>query len=121
MSTSRERILTALSHQEPDRVPVDFGSTMVTGIHVRCVAALRDYYGLEKRPVKAIDPGQMLGEIERDLARTLRLDVEGIFRPTSRFGHPMKDWKPWRMPTLMGWFQASPAAGTRGCVTPSGR
>ncbi len=25
------------------------------------VAALRDYYGLEKRPVKVLDPGQMLG------------------------------------------------------------
>ena len=30
---SRERLLTALNHQEPDRIPLDLGSTQVTGIH----------------------------------------------------------------------------------------
>jgi len=29
-------------------------------MHVSCVAALRDYFGLEKRLVKAYDPYQML-------------------------------------------------------------
>jgi len=29
----RERILTAIRHGEPDRVPFDLGSTPVTGIH----------------------------------------------------------------------------------------
>ncbi len=63
----RTRLAAALRHQEPDRVPIDFGSTSVTGIHVSCVAALRDYYGLEKRPVKIREPYQMLGLIEDDL------------------------------------------------------
>ena len=27
---SRERVLTALDHKEPDRVPMDLGSTIVT-------------------------------------------------------------------------------------------
>jgi hypothetical protein len=31
--TGRERVLTALAHQEPDRVPIDFGSTWITTIH----------------------------------------------------------------------------------------
>lgn len=31
---SRERLLKALDHQEPDRVPLDLGSTQVSGIHV---------------------------------------------------------------------------------------
>ncbi|RPH96316.1 MAG: methyltransferase, partial [Calditrichaeota bacterium] len=46
--TSRERVLCALSHQQPDKIPVDFGATAVTGIHAKMVAALRDYYHLEK-------------------------------------------------------------------------
>ena len=46
-TASRQRVLDALAHRQPDRVPVDFGSTAVTGIHVICVAALRDHYGLE--------------------------------------------------------------------------
>ena len=50
--TSRDRLAQALNHKEPDRVPVDFGGTAVTGIHVNIVAALRDHYGLGRRPVK---------------------------------------------------------------------
>jgi len=91
------RVLTALAHAEPDRVPIDFGGTTVTGIHVSCVAALRRYYGLEAGPVKVIDPGQMLGEIGDDLKRVMGIDVEGIIRRTTRYGFPLDDWKPWRM------------------------
>jgi hypothetical protein len=29
---ARDRVLTALNHEEPDRVPIDLGSTPVTGI-----------------------------------------------------------------------------------------
>ncbi len=95
--TSRERVIAALCHRQPDRVPVDFGSTTVSGIHISCVAALRDYYGLEKHPVKATDPGQMLGEVEEDLKRVLGIDVDGVLTRSSRFGFPLEDWKPWRM------------------------
>ncbi len=97
-TTGRARVVSALNHRAPDQVPVDFGGTFVTGIHVSCVAALRDYYGLEKKPVKAIDPGQMLGEIEEDLKREMRIDIEGVVRRMTRYGFPNDDWKPWRMP-----------------------
>jgi len=30
--TSRERVLTALRHEEPDRVPIDLGGMLSTGI-----------------------------------------------------------------------------------------
>jgi len=53
--THREKLQRALNH-EAGPVPMDFGGTAVTGIHVSVVAALRDYYGLEKRPVKVIEP-----------------------------------------------------------------
>ena len=32
--TSRERVLRTLNHEEPDRVPVDMGSSVVSGIMV---------------------------------------------------------------------------------------
>ena len=56
--------LKTINHQQPDKVVVDFGSTAVTGIHVLVVEKLREYYGLEKKPVKVIEPYQMLGEID---------------------------------------------------------
>ena len=37
MSKSRDRVLQALNHQNTDYVPVDFGSTAVTGIHCRII------------------------------------------------------------------------------------
>ena len=49
----RDRLLAALNHQEPDRVPFDLGSTQVTGIHTVAYRALRDR--LELPPVDA-DP-----------------------------------------------------------------
>lgn len=95
--TSRERVLTALQHRPADRLPVDFGGTFVTSIHVSCVAALRDYYGLEKRPVKVLDPGQMLGEIDEELKPPMGIDTEGVVRRKTRYGFPNENWKTWRM------------------------
>jgi hypothetical protein len=88
----------ALEHQEPDRVPVDFGATAGTGIHASCVAALRDYFGLEKRPVTVHEPYQMLGWLDEDLKQAMELDTEGVIPPRTMFGFPNEGWKPWRMP-----------------------
>lgn len=68
----KERLRKALQHEQPDRVPVDFGSNAVIGMHVWIVDKLRDYFGLEKRPVRALEPYQMLEEIENDF-----LEVKG--------------------------------------------
>jgi hypothetical protein len=96
-TTGRERVLCALDHRQPDRIPLDFGGTFVSGIHVSCVLALRKHFGLEQKPVKVIDPGQFLGEIEEDLKLALGIDTEGIIRRITRFGFPAEDWKPFRM------------------------
>ena len=94
---SRERVLAALNHTQPDGVPVDFGGTAVTGIHVSSVAALRDYYGLEKRPVKVHEPYQMLGWLDEDLKQAMGIDVEGLFPWDTLFGFVNRNWKPWRL------------------------
>jgi hypothetical protein len=91
----RARVVAALRHQQPDRVPMDFGSTSVTGIHVNCVAALRDYYGLEKRPVKIHEPYQMLGLIDDDLRDAMGVDTVGVFPRNTLFGFPAEGWKEW--------------------------
>ena len=39
--TSRERVRTALRHEQPDRVPLDLGSTLVTGIQAGAYARLK--------------------------------------------------------------------------------
>jgi hypothetical protein len=97
ITSSRDRVLDAVEHRLPDRVPIDFGSTSVTGMHATCVAALRDHYGLEKRPVKIHEPHQMLGLLDEDLKQAIAIDVEGVPRPNTAYGFPAADWKPWSL------------------------
>jgi hypothetical protein len=95
--TSKERVLASLNHRQPDGVPVDFGSTAVTGIHVNAIAGLRVHYGLEKRPVKVYEPYQMLGLIDEDLKTIMGIDVDGIPAPETLFGFRNENWKPYRL------------------------
>ncbi|MFC1693592.1 uroporphyrinogen decarboxylase family protein [Candidatus Latescibacterota bacterium] len=95
--TSRERIRAAINHQQPDRVPVDFGGTFETGIAVGTVYNLRQVYGLDSpdERVKVIEPYQMLGEIKDDLREKMYVDTTCIYNPLNAFGFANKDWKPW--------------------------
>jgi Uroporphyrinogen decarboxylase (URO-D) len=90
----RKRVLDAINHRTPDRVPMDFGGSAVTGMHVSCVAKLRDHYGLEKRLVKVHEPFQMLGLIEDDLKEAIGIDVAPLAGRTNMFGFENRDWKP---------------------------
>lgn len=92
-TSSRENFLKTINHKQPDKVVVDFGSTAVTGIHVLIVEKLRNYYGLEKKPVKVVEPYQMLGEMEPDLIQAMDIDVIGLFSAKNMFGVPNENWK----------------------------
>jgi len=94
---SKEKLIKALNH-EVSPVPVDFGASAVTGIHCSIVAELRDYFGLEKRPVEICDPYQMLGRIEPDLLDALGVDVVSVNSKYSLFGFPMENFKEWKTP-----------------------
>lgn len=95
--TSREKVLTALAH-ESGPVPVDFGSTGLTGLHVSCVTALREHFGLPKHPIKVWEPFQMLGEVEDDLAAAMGSDCVGVMGRGTMFGFPNEGWREWRTP-----------------------
>ncbi len=95
IGAKRKRVLDAINHRTPDGAPMDFGGSAVTGMHVSCVVKLRDYYGLEKRPVKVCEPYQMLGLIEDDLKEAIGVDVAPLVGRTTFFGFENRDWKPW--------------------------
>jgi hypothetical protein len=95
---SRERVQASLAHREPDRVPVDFGGTTVTGLHALCVERLRGHYGLERRPVKVHVPYNMLGVVEEDLAGAMGLDLIGVLPRNTSYGYPNENWKEFRTP-----------------------
>jgi len=93
LSSSKQNFIKTINHQQPDKVVIDFGATSVTGIHVLIVEKLREYYGLEKKPVKVIEPYQMLGEIDSELIKAMDIDVIGLFSAKNMFGVPNEDWK----------------------------
>ena len=96
--TGRERILKSLNHKTPDRVAIDFGGTPVSGMHVTAIAALREHFGLEKRPVKLTEPYQMLGEIDDELLDILGIDTIGLAPPNTMFGFKNENWKEFKAP-----------------------
>jgi len=78
-TTSRERLLTAMAHQEPDRVPLDLGSTQVTGIHVIAYQRLRQVLGLPPVEPQICDVIQGLALPDADVIERLGVDVRGLF------------------------------------------
>ncbi|MGQ9474223.1 MAG: hypothetical protein ACUVRN_09290 [Candidatus Caldatribacteriaceae bacterium] len=95
--TPRERVMASLEHREPDILPLDLGSTLVTGIHVSSLHKLKVALGLIKKeePVKVIDPYQMLGEVDEPLRKVLGIDTIPLLAPNNFFGFRNENWKPW--------------------------
>jgi uroporphyrinogen decarboxylase len=77
--TPRQRLLVALSHQEPDRIPLDLGSTQVTGIHVIAYRRLRAALGLPPLEPQLCDAIQGLALPDADLIERLGVDLRGLF------------------------------------------
>lgn len=94
---SKQRVLAALNHKE-GKVPFDLGGTPVSGIHAKPLERLREYYGLEKRPVTIIEPYQMLGRVDDDLREAMGIDTVPFWSPYTMFGYFNDNFKEWRTP-----------------------
>ncbi|MHB0874770.1 MAG: uroporphyrinogen decarboxylase/cobalamine-independent methonine synthase family protein, partial [Anaerolineae bacterium] len=92
-------MLAALNHVEPDRVPIDLGGTITSGIWAGELDKLRRYLSLEERPVRIWEVFQMLGEVELDVVERLQVDVLPVEPPELEFefGLRREGWKPWRL------------------------
>ncbi len=95
--TSRERVRAALRHQQPDRVPLDLGSTPVTGIHVSTYTRLREALGFPRTRAQVGEPFQMLADVEAEVAERLGVDTVPVQLPTTLFGFANLNWKPFTL------------------------
>lgn len=87
---SRERVLRALEHEEPDRIPLDLGSSNVTGIVKSAYLNLVDHLGKEVREVEFFDTIQQLVIVEEDILRRLEVDVRGLMPNVVRKNPPIE-------------------------------
>ncbi len=93
---SRERVMVALDHREPDRIPIDLGGTRQSGIAASTYHQLKQRLGISS-PTRVYDVYQMLAEVERPVMERFGADVIGLNRPDVAFGIVNEGWKPWRL------------------------
>jgi len=93
--TSRERIIRALEHKEPDRVPVDFSGHRSSGIMAIAYKKLKDYLGIKTGDIYVYDLIQQLAIVEPEVLERFKVDTIELGRG---FALDEADWKDWVLP-----------------------
>ncbi len=93
--TPRKRVLAALNHRQPDRVPIDFGGHRASGIAAIAYRKLRDALGLEPRSIRVYDPIQQLAIIDEDVLDRFGVDTIELGRG---FANGDEHWADWTLP-----------------------
>ena len=84
---SRERLITAINHKEPDRIPFDLGATFTSGIHVSAYQKLREYLGLPLQPEdRFLCLDEQIVFVDEDVKQKLKIDTEPVLPGNSSKG-----------------------------------
>lgn len=75
----RERALAALSHQEPDRVPIDLGGTIDSTLMAVAYRELREHLGLGPGTIRVADVYQQTALVDEDVRQALDVDTHLVF------------------------------------------
>lgn len=92
---SRQRVLAALAHQEPDRVPIDLGGHRSSGIMAIAYKKLKDRLGITSGDIYVYDFIQQLAIIEPEVLDRFGVDTIEMGRG---FSLSPSDWQPWVLP-----------------------
>ena len=87
--TGRERVLTALAHREPDRIPIDFGSTWMTTITIPAYKRLKEHFDLESETI-LIERMQQVCMVDERILEIFDVDTRGVF-----YGPPELECNQW--------------------------
>ena len=93
---SRERVLAAVEHRQPDRVPIDFGATRQSGIMAAACHQLKKRLGIDTETF-VYDIYQMLAEVEQEVRARMHSDAVAIFFKRVAFGVPNQGRKRWKL------------------------
>lgn len=87
--TSRERVLAAIAHKTPDRVPLDLGSTPSSGISAIAYNNLKKHLGMTGGHTRIFDVVQQVVQPEDEIIDKFGVDVIDIGRV---FNETDADW-----------------------------
>jgi uroporphyrinogen decarboxylase len=95
--TSRERVIAALNHQEPDRVPIDFGSNYNTCVNVIAYNRLKRHLGIGSPTYMRYCLAMLAAPDMDDDLQVIKM-MGGDILPLPRLyidGAPTRNWKEW--------------------------
>ena len=73
----RERVIRTLSHEEPDRVPIDLGGTLSSGMHIAAYQKLKNYFGLEAEDI-ILQKWLQVAAVDERILQALDIDFRAI-------------------------------------------
>ncbi|HLC02402.1 MAG TPA: uroporphyrinogen decarboxylase family protein [Anaerolineales bacterium] len=79
----RERVWLALNHQEPDRVPIDLGATIVSSIVRSSYVELKKHLGMPLEDFRVLDHVQQLPYVDEALLRRFEVDFRLVQLPAA--------------------------------------
>jgi uroporphyrinogen decarboxylase len=80
----RERLIAALSHRQPNRVPIDIGGTVNSSIVVEGFAKLKKHFGINSEDVLCNRMMRVV-KVDEQILQALDIDTRGVF-----MGAPIK-------------------------------
>ena len=81
--TCRQRVVQALNHKEPDRIPIDLGATIVTSIANRTYAELEKHLDLPIEEIKMLDYVQQLPYVSEAMLQRFSADFRMVQLPSA--------------------------------------
>ena len=87
--TSRERVMAAIGHKQPDYVPLDLGSTPSSGISAIAYNNLKKHLGITGGQTRIYDVVQQVAQPEMEILDRFGVDVLDIGRV---FNEKDEDW-----------------------------
>jgi uroporphyrinogen decarboxylase len=80
---SRERVRLALNHQEPDRIPIDMGGSIISSITHKAYVDLKQYLGMPLDQPTMLDYVQQLPYVDEALMERFGVDFRLVQLPAA--------------------------------------
>ena len=95
MLTSKQRVMAAVNHQEPDRIPIDLSGHRASGMAAMAYNRLKKHLGIQSGDIYVYDMVQQLAIIEPEVMEFLGVDTVELGRA---FAQSPEYWHDWELP-----------------------
>jgi uroporphyrinogen decarboxylase len=88
---SRERVIKTLNHEEPDRIPLDLGSSFVTGIAKKAYINLMAHLDKKTDGIEFYDTLQQIVYVNEGILEEFGVDIRGLIPNMVRKNPPIEE------------------------------